>query len=173
MVMAFDHEHERALKRALWLWKVHDTKVIMERGMAVLKKRPNIIDGAMMLDKVNKKHPRKALRSFNKKVVHDQRTNDAAKKLMLINRVDLQRVFDKWAGRDDFPTRFKKAKNMQQSLSLNLRPLKWSFDTIKEFDPNKLKRAARRISFFLAKLPRFHLLLWAARTEKKAHAEDK
>ena len=76
--------------------------------MIVLRRRPNIVDGAMLLDKVNKRFPRHALRSLNKNAKHQDRIADAIKKLMLINRVDLQRAFDAWTGKDTFLTRFQK-----------------------------------------------------------------
>jgi hypothetical protein len=106
MILAVGHNHERAFKSALCLWKFLTFKAAMEKGMEVLRKRPRVVDGTMMLDKVHKRRPRHALRCMNRNAKHHDRLADAIKKLLLINRVDLQRAFDKWAGKDNFPSRF-------------------------------------------------------------------
>jgi hypothetical protein len=92
--------------------------------MAALRKRPHIVDGAEKLDKVHKKRPRKALRNFDRNVLRKTKQENSVKKLGLIYRISLQRAFDKWAGKDNFPEKFRKTKNMANALNLNLRPLK-------------------------------------------------
>jgi hypothetical protein len=173
MVMAFAHEHERALKRALCLWKIHNMKVNMEDGMAVLRKRPNIVDGVMMLDKVNQYRPRHSLRLLHKNAKHFDRLHDAVKKLLLINRVDLQLFFAKWSGRHDIPSTVRKTKDMLNALNLNLRPLKWSFDALKTYEPDMLRKAIRRMVIISGRKPRTFLLLWFANAKKMNVADDK
>jgi hypothetical protein len=102
MILAVGHNHERAKKNVLCLWKFLTFKAAMEKGMEVLRKRPRVVDGTMMLDKVHKRRPRHALRCLNKNAKHHDRLADAIKKLLLINRVDVQRALMKWEGKDDF-----------------------------------------------------------------------
>jgi hypothetical protein len=172
MIMAIASNHERAEKKALCLWKILTMKQGMEAGIVVLRRRPNIVDGAMMLDRVNRRLPRHALRVlFKNNKYHDQLA-DAVKKLMLINRVDLQLFFAKWSGRHDIPSTVRKTKDMLSALNLNLRPLKWSFDALKTYEPDMLRKACRRLILLGRRKPRYWLWLWRTKTDKTGALDD-
>lgn len=161
-VVDVDNSHKQALKTYLLLWKLNTFKDKVAEGMTALRKRPHIVDGAEKLRRLEEKRPRKALRSFDRNVKHKTKQEDAVKKLMLINRGRLQAAFLRWAGKDDFAARFKKAKNMANALNLNLRPLKVCFDALKIYDPDRVKAALRRVIFHIGRRNRYFLGLWAA-----------
>jgi hypothetical protein len=62
---------------------------------------------------------------------------------------------------------------MLNSLNLNLRPLKWSFDSIKTYDPDKMKKVLRKLMIIAGKRPLFFLLLWRVNKDKAKEAEEK
>jgi hypothetical protein len=64
MLIDLANNHNRSQSRALFLWKLATWKHSMEKGMATLRQRPNIVDGAMMLDRINKRYPRHTLWSL-------------------------------------------------------------------------------------------------------------
>jgi hypothetical protein len=62
---------------------------------------------------------------------------------------------------------------MTNALNLNIRPLKWFFDALKAYDPDKMRKAMRRLMFFLPKRPMYFFMLWKANAEKAKAAEEK
>jgi hypothetical protein len=62
---------------------------------------------------------------------------------------------------------------MAKALMLNCRPLKWSFDALKEYDPDRVKKALRRMMGFFVRQPRLYFLLWRGNAEKIREAKAK
>jgi hypothetical protein len=206
MIIALQHNHQRAKTTALWLWKLGKTPEMTQEPQERLDRAARIIaiicpksskqalrlwsvfvreekrreeqakNGAMKLlrtlaplkqdlyfrlwaqlaNKTRKREDKLRLGvavlgrkqtdivapwlrwGFDRLARPDKRLHDAVKKLMLINRVDLQRFFSLWA------------RNPH--------------------DPNDRLKAARRLAFFLAKPVRRILVLWANHGAKKTEA---
>jgi hypothetical protein len=57
------------------------------------------------------------------------------------------------------------------ALNLNMRPLKWSFDSLKAHEPNVMRKALRHLMLALPARPRYFLLLWRAYVDKVKTSE--
>jgi hypothetical protein len=62
---------------------------------------------------------------------------------------------------------------MLNTFNMNLRPLKWFFDSLKTYDPDKMKKILRKLMIIAGKRPLFFLLLWRANKDKAKEAEEK
>jgi hypothetical protein len=69
----------------------------LDEGLKGLARRPLFIDGVLKLANVVNKRPRHAFRALGLRTGRTKTAQDAVKKLMLINRVDMQRFFSLWA----------------------------------------------------------------------------
>ena len=82
--------------KALSIWKLNSLCGKMDERITALTKRPKIADGFNKLDNLHRKHPRKALRSINKKKHHVNKVDDTMKLLALINKNRVGKLLALW-----------------------------------------------------------------------------
>ena len=78
------------------MWKINALSTKLNGEIHVLNKRPQIVEGVSKLENLQRRKPRHALRSVNKRNNQRDKIKGVIQKLRLIIKNNLQKAMDSW-----------------------------------------------------------------------------